>query len=411
MGDFPDCEHFIPLRRSDLVDLLCTQPDLSTDDVNQFRRFCRLLTATYHLEYNQRLEELKTDYAPFDPDSDTRALAHLSSDECQRRLNELFSDFAWLLERANFTHLSRDDIEPSLLGRGQLGIHLDVDFSVFERIAMFGRGEARMKRTIRRLRHRWKPEEIEVPIYRRLVLILKMRPHRRLGKAADTRSVYLKIFKEIPKLDIKMLLPGARVRFSYLDRGKIGLPFLSGILMALGRIASEVFEFVRTLFVSSDALFSFLGSPGVFWGLAAGTIGYGTRSYFSYQGTKHRHNLTLTQSLYYQNLDSNAGVLFRLLDEAEEQECREALLAYFFLWRQAGAAGWTSEELDHAIEQYLERTANVKIDFEIADALAKLEKHLIIEKCGERFRARPMAQALNSLGGTWDRYFSNSSPK
>ena len=94
------CEHFIPLRRSELIDLLCTQAELSAEDAEQFRRFCRLISAVYHFEYNRRLEELKDDYAPFDPDRDTRVLAHMSADEQQHRLNELFSDFGWLQEDA-----------------------------------------------------------------------------------------------------------------------------------------------------------------------------------------------------------------------------------------------------------------------------------------------------------------------
>ena len=65
-----------------------------------------------------------------------------------------------------------------------------------------------------------------------------------------------------------------------------------------------------------------------FLGLVGGTIGYGVRSYFGYLNTKQKYQLSLTESLYYQNLDNNAGVLFRLLDEAEEQEGREAILAY-----------------------------------------------------------------------------------
>ena len=56
------------------------------------------------------------------------------------------------------------------------------------------------------------------------------------------------------------------------------------------------------------------------------TAGYGVKSFFGYLRTKQKYQLNLTESLYYQNLDNNAGVLCRLLDEAEEQENREAVL-------------------------------------------------------------------------------------
>jgi len=93
-----------------------------------------------------------------------------------------------------------------------------------------------------------------------------------------------------------------------------------------------------------------LSSPNTIWALAAGGIGYGYKSFYGYQQTRQRYHLTLTQSLYFQNLDNNAGVLFRLLDEAEEQECRESLLAYYFLWRRAGDTGWPAERLEAAGE-------------------------------------------------------------
>ncbi len=66
------------------------------------------------------------------------------------------------------------------------------------------------------------------------------------------------------------------------------------------------------------------------------TCGYGVRSFYGYLQTKQKYQLNLTESLYYQNLDNNAGVISRLLDEAEEQENREAVLAYTFC-----GASWT----------------------------------------------------------------------
>ena len=67
------------------------------------------------------------------------------------------------------------------------------------------------------------------------------------------------------------------------------------------------------------------------------------RSFRGYLQTKERYQLSLTESLYYKNLDNNAGVLMRLIDEAEEQENREALLAYYFLRHDVAPTGLTAE--------------------------------------------------------------------
>src|SRR5437763_2936819 len=111
-------------------------------------------------------------------------------------------------------------------------MRLDVDFSACEHVAVFARGDTMQTRTRRRLRSLYRQEEAEVPIYRRLVLLLKLRRHPRLQGPVDTENVYLKIFKDIPKLDVLMLLPGARVQLTRLDRSKIGLPLLSGLALA-----------------------------------------------------------------------------------------------------------------------------------------------------------------------------------
>ena len=93
---------------------------------------------------------------------------------------------------------------------------------------------------------------------------------------------------------------------------------------------------------------------GAFWAAAlvlyapiALVLGYAYKTWAGFQSTKKNYMYTLTQSLYYQNLDNNAGLLYRILDEAEEQESREAILGYFFLWRmRVNAAGlrtsWTT---------------------------------------------------------------------
>jgi hypothetical protein len=169
---------------------------------------------------------------------------------------------------------------------------------------------------------------------------------------------------------------------------------------------------------------TFILPAWVIYSLATGTLGYGYKSYHGYQATKQKYSLMLARSLYYQNLDNNAGVQFRLIDEAEEQEFREAILAYFFLWRFAGRDGWTMGHLDDQIEEYLEnkewngRKLNILVDFEIDDAMEKLERMRVVEKLVEKgsdlevgkYRAQSLAKALEMVDWTWDNYFKYNNP-
>ncbi|HEY7314965.1 MAG TPA: DUF3754 domain-containing protein [Gemmataceae bacterium] len=401
MAEYKDREHFIPLRKSDLIDLLCRDKKLPAGEREPFRQFCTLVSSVFHFEYLKQLEELKDAYAPFDPDADTKPLHPVS--DAQRRDNEeqLFEKFTFLMERANFKRLTREEVERALQEVATTsGLNTHVDLNMFERLEVFVRGDV-----IRHLHRRsWKKlgkkEEIRVPFYQRLVLIVKLRRHKRLDRDIDTSRIYLKIFKDIPKADHDMLLPGARVRFSRLDQALIIYPLAAGIGLTMYNIGASIWE--STVAAASSLLT---------WGLAAAIGGYGYKSYHSYQVKKQDYSLKLTKSLYYKGLDNNTGVLMRLLDDAEEQECRETFLAYFCLWKYAPAEGWTAEQLDDYVELYLEGNANLKVDFEIGDALAKLERLKIVRKIGDAYHAQPLDKALEMLDWTWDNYFKYANPE
>jgi hypothetical protein len=401
MGDADACRHFIPLARGELTALLCADPDVPEPEREAFRALCDLVGATYHFEYSRRFQGLMADYTTFDPDTDDTALLRLSAGERQARRNRLYRDIAWLLERAGFRHLSRGELEPVLDRASDWGVRVDVDFSAFEHAALFARGEGWQRRVRRRLRTLYREEETEVPVHRRLVIMLKLRDHPRLPTPVDTENVFLKLFKEIPKLDVTMLLPGSRVRIRPADRGRIGLSLLGGLGLAVYKFLSELMDFMQTLFLT----------PSAAWGLAAAGIGYTYRSFYGYVHTKQRYHLALTKSLYFQNLDNNAGVLTRLIDEAEEQDWLATVLGYYCLWRHGSPEGRTADDLDTLIELYLDRSADVQVACEPGQALAKLKRLQLAEEVSAgRYRAAPLPQALAALHANWDGYFAHPLP-
>lgn len=401
MAEYKDREHFIPLRKSDLIELLCRDKKLSRNERDSFRQFCVLVSSVFHFEYFKQLEELKDVYAPFDPDADTKSLHSMSAEERRKDEEQLFEQFAALMERANFKRLTREEVERALQEVATFSrIQTHVDLSVFEHLDIFVRGDVMGRVSQRSWRKLWRKEELRVPLYQRLVLIVRLRSHKRLDRDIDTSRVYLKIFKDIPKADQDMLLPGARVRFTRLDQALIIYPLAAGIGLTLYNIGASIME-------------SSLAAAGslLTWGLAGAVGGYGYKSYHSYQVKKQDHSLKLTKSLYFKSLDNNTGVLMRLLDEAEEQECRETFLAFFCLWKYAPQEGWTAEQLDDYVELYLESNANLKVDFEIGDALAKLERLKIVRKTGTSYHAQPIDKALEMLDWTWDNYFKYANPE
>ena len=90
----------------------------------------------------------------------------------------------------------------------------------------------------------------------------------------------------------------------------------------------------------------------------------------------------------------------------EEQEFREAILAYEILRREAPSGGWTQDELDRRVEAFLLEQAGVDIDFEVDDALAKLKRlGLTLETPTGRYLAIQLPEALARLDRAWDAFF------
>jgi len=52
---------------------------------------------------------------------------------------------------------------------------------------------------------------------------------------------------------------------------------------------------------------------------------------------------------------------------------------------------------------FLEGTAKLEVNFEIGDALDKLERLQLVEKTGDHYRAVPLSRALNLLDSHWQK--------
>ena len=393
-------EHYIPLRKADLVRRLADDTQLSGEQRTRFLQLCTLINATFHHQYHELLETLKDLYAPFDPDSVTKDLHPATREQRDELVPRLFERFAYLLQRANYRRLTEEEIKEAAGAASDWGVRLTVNFRLFDRLEVHACGDVTARRTRRHWRRLYRLEEVDVPLYQRLVVMFRVRDSARKDTSVDSDFVHIKLFKNIPKQDVDMLLPGARFHMTLLDRGKILLPTLSGIAITVAKILKGAV--LSLLFAGFYGILAFLGIVG-------GAIGYGIRSFTGYLRTKDKYHLYLTRSLYYQNLDNNAGVLHRLLDEAEEQESREAVLAYALLRTKAGSAGWTLEQLDREAEAYLAGVLGFALDFEVHDAIHKLVRLGCVEAIGDdRWRAVPLDEALVRIDHAWDDCFRHS---
>jgi len=111
----------------------------------------------------------------------------------------------------------------------------------------------------------------------------------------------------------------------------------------------------------------------------------------------------LTDNLYYKNLDNNAGVFHTLVNEAEEEDFKEAILAYTFLLQYTD--GLSAEALDQKIEAWFKEKVQCTLDFEIEDALYKLDTMKLVINRENKYYAIDIVSAKTLLDEHWDDIF------
>ena len=397
---------FIPYRKRDIVEM-CLQDDLLPGQEENFRNLYHMLDSIFHFEFHQIIESLKDTYAPIDPDSDTR---QYENTEHLADLN--FVDLLGnLLEKANYERVTEADLNQALNESSLFKIRLHVDFDVFAEVLLFCRGESTRQETV----SSWRglvSKSIEFTNYERVVVYIRFRDDYKHPKeqlpSCRPGATLLKLFQNVPKADLEMLFPNTLVRMRTIDKLLIGIPalFSGGIVLTTKLGAS--------LILLGSLLGFWLGfrrqpvelDKTAFMALLAGLValgGYLWKEFNKFKNRKLRFMQALTQNLYFKNLDNNAGVFHCLANDAEEEECKEAILAYYIL--QISEQPLSRTELDRKVENWMATKWNCAIDFEIDDALEKLLALELVQDSNGNLSAIPIEAGIQKLDQRWDDYF------
>lgn len=128
-------------------------------------------------------------------------------------------------------------------------------------------------------------------------------------------KLILKAFKEVPVNSMEKLLPDGKIKMSRLDKTimstTIGLVFTGIVAKFLALIAHVYVEWTVLL------------------ALVAGLTA--TRAWTVYKNRTNAYLGELSRMLYFRNIANNRGLLTLLVDRAEDELFKEALLAYTFL--------------------------------------------------------------------------------
>ena len=394
-------DHSLPIARSALVRRLLEQPAFASWRTG-LERVAGALTDLLHVEYHRQAERLKDLYAPLDPNAVkpgvpvTPAQADAFSAELRK-----------LLERANYQTISATELDLALKAESVFQVKLHTRLTDFAELTLFARGRGHRHEIVRYffgLRSRL----IDVEYFDHVALFVRFQPDehfapkRRAKLPFKPGSTTLKLFENIPVADLEMLLPNSEVRMRTLDQLVLGVPALLGsvgILAQLGAAALFVVGLALSLIGLGDKPRMVTQGELVAFGAALFTVGiFASRQLARFRFKKLQFLKTLTENLYYRNLDNNAGVIHHLVDSAEEEEAKEAILGYAFLLAHGPA---TQVELDTRIEAWLKDLIGKPVDFEVADAVAKLERFALVTRAGDCFVAVPIDQALSAISKRW----------
>lgn len=408
-------DRFIPYRKQDIIEM-CLRESKFDDAGVSFKQFCQILSHTLHVEYHQLLESLKDDYAPFDPNADTKQLEPFSVEQKVQNQARFAENFANVLNAANFEKITEQDLQDALTEESLFKVRLEVEFDDFEQVVFYRRGETQKAETITSLLGLRK-QVINFTNYDRVAVFITFKNQAHFDKknkplcGFEAGSTIVKLFQNVPKADLEMLFPNSEVRMRPIDKVIIGGSAIAGgaVVLVTKLGASLVLLAALLAFwfgwrteeveMTQQHFVSFALGLGVFGGFIF-------KEWSKFKNRKIKFMKALSDNLYFKNLDNNAGVFHTLIDAAEEEDFKEAVLAYSFLLNSA--SGLTSEALDAQIEAWFSDKYHCELDFEISDALSKLARMNLIELKGNTYYATPLTEAKRRLDERWDNIFQDA---
>jgi hypothetical protein len=407
-------DRVIPLRKSDIIDGLVAEGRLDEADQEKFTQLARMLGAILHHEYSAELDRLRETYFYFDPEVDPREFGFAKDlSEPYRQLSE---EFTRILTDANFVEVSHEEITKAFDERARVRVKIKAPIEDYRDVRMFRRGSHMETIEI----PAWfglRKRPLEVKVYDDVVLMVATKPDdmssdetrkalssaRRGGQKVRSGAVLFKYFRHIARADLKALFPNVRVVRSLLDHLMLGVPAILGGVPILIKLASTL----TVLFLVAGFYLGLSGSMqdrDMEQALAAlsGILALGAfllRQWGNFHRQSLIHQKQVTDNVYYRNVNNNAGIFTYLIGEAEDQDWKEVLLAYYGLLIESEPV--TRDVLDARIEELLARVIGVSADFDVDHALSRLRQFDLVIETDGGLTAVPLVDALRRLDREW----------
>jgi hypothetical protein len=372
------------------VPMLISENPLADVELERFYDGKKIVEEYFQQDFYAVKQQLKEAYSTLDPDTDTRLIAGLHDNKPEGDLSEMLEQ---TLTRANYEKVTEKGLQKALRSSSLFQVRLVVDLKDFEEVLLYTRGLSIREEELREFFGLWK-RKIRFRNFDRVVLYIRSKndvdSESALGYCPPG-STMLKLFQNVPEADLEMLFPNIRVGMRFLDKVMIGVPaIVSGAVVVTTKMGATLIllgsllgfwlglSTEQPVEMDKAAMIAVLASLGALGG-------YVWKQISNFKNRKLKYTQALTENLYFKLLDNNAGVFHRVLDDAEESECKESIIAYYFLLAEGNAM--TAAKLDSAIETWFDQRWQCQINFDVVDALEKLEKLNLVHRDGGDFSA------------------------
>ena len=189
----------------------------------------------------------------------------------------------------------------------------------------------------------------------------------------------------------------------------LGVPALIGGIPILIKLASTV----TVLFLVASF---YLGMAGAvkdadMAGAVAALSAVWSRSAASSSGNGRKfqrqsllYQKILSENVYFRNVNNNAGIFDTIIGEAEEQECKEAFLAYYFLLAPGGGGRPRPRSMRGSRSGCARHSASTSISNATTRSASSTGSGLL-RRDGDRLSVPPLDEALRRLDSIWDDFF------
>ena len=373
------------------------------DERLELRQLFRQIALIFHTTHFETREKLRLHYEGFCPDRlDGKPPSGSNHDREQFQ-----AQIEAVLEDANFSRMSPEEVELTRALPGNIRARVKVMPELYRSAQFFVRGGRRRKVRLPFLfgyfRHLSEAEVFDQVVF--LGEVAPEAPEKELARAdLVAGAIYVKLFRNIPRGDLTTLYPGARAEMNLVDGLLIGVPALiAGVPLVLKIIPSlSLLLFIASAYLGiSGSVEGNLTKQAVAAAAAlGGLIGFFARQWTSFDRTALRTQKELADQALYAKMIRNSGSLDFLVAAAEDEEVSEAFLAYAFAWECGGKTD--IEMLDRIIEQWFSQTFGRSLDFEIEDAIAKLERLGIGQSSNGRLIVPAPKAALAKCRAAWE---------